>query len=160
MKRVAVDHHHRTLHTCSNPPASPHRLYSPRLRVQELAVVLREHLVKPKKEVLRCISDMVVGLGPPFHERVLDMLDIMLRSGLTPDLIDTLAVVAAQLTTQQDVIQKKLMAEVFKILGWTSHLTHRGRAVGEGNDTVIMQCNAMHVQAHIYAYSRCKLAHT
>jgi hypothetical protein len=65
----------------------------------------------PRKEVFVCISDMVVGLGPIFHEPVIELLDLILKSGLSPDLIDTLAVVAAQVVQYQAVIQRKLVAE-------------------------------------------------
>ena len=44
----------------------------------------------------------------------------MLRSGLTSDLIDALAVIAGELVTHQGTIQRKLMNEVFKNLGWES----------------------------------------
>jgi len=97
-------------------------------RVPQLADVVRDALLKnPKQEVLLCISDMVVGLGPIFHERVIELLDLMLKSGLSPDLIDTLSVVAAHVTHHQTAIQHKLMTEVFKILGWNTPV---GRSEG------------------------------
>lgn len=43
-------------------------------------------------ETLRCIAHMVQGLGAPFHDRVLSLVDLMFQHGLTAELIETLGV--------------------------------------------------------------------
>ncbi len=83
------------------------------------AGVVREALVLTKKrqqsvvvtlpstnpQALSCISDMVQGLGTPFHCFVLELLDSMLLSGLSQELIDTLAVIAINMPSQVTSIQ-------------------------------------------------------
>ena len=78
--------------------------------------------------MLTCISDMVIGLGAPFHQRVLELLDLLLQSGLTSELIETLSVIATHLPTQRSVVQRRLMQEVTKILGWDPN-----RSTGRNN---------------------------
>eukprot|EP01041_Mallomonas_annulata_P001944 gene1944-3771_t len=101
--------------------------------VEDLLTVVREVLIlgvkKPNTnqtnttgpsaipEALFCISDMVQALGKPFHDRVLELLDAMLLSGLTQELIDTLAVISANMPSQQSVFQSRLLEEVTKVLG-------------------------------------------
>ena len=76
-----------------------------------------------QREVLTCISDMVIGLGAPFHQRVLELLDLLLQSGLTSELIETLSVIATHLPAQRSIVQRRLMQEVTKILGWDPNRT-------------------------------------
>lgn len=68
-------------------------------------------------EALHCISDMVSGLGSPFHSKVLSLLDPMIQTGLTSELIETLQTLASYIPTQKYSIQKRLLEEATKILG-------------------------------------------
>lgn len=71
-------------------------------------------------EALLCISDMVQGLGTPFHERVLSLLEPMLLIGLTPELIDTLSIISAHMPNQRNMVQIRLLEETIKVLGGNS----------------------------------------
>jgi len=94
-------------------------------RVDELLDIVREALmsgarktrVEVASEALQCVSDMVQGLGAPFHDRVLSLLEPMLQSGLTAELIDTLAVVAMYMPNQRPAVQQRLLEEATKVLG-------------------------------------------
>lgn len=91
-------------------------------RVDELLSVVIEALTgsgrkKVASEALRCISDMVQGLGAPFHPKVLILLEPMFQSGLTSELIDTLAVVSTSMPNQRVEVQQRLLQEATKILG-------------------------------------------
>jgi hypothetical protein len=77
-------------------------------------------------EVLLCVSDMVIGLGGPFHEYVVQLIEPMLQSGLTPALIDTLTVVSDHLPTQRVAVQQRLLEETTKILGGQQYYTNAG----------------------------------
>ena len=68
-------------------------------------------------EALKCMSDMVQGLGAPFHKHALSLLEPMLASGLTNELIDTLSVVATYIPAQRPAVQQRLLEEAIKILG-------------------------------------------
>ena len=57
------------------------------------------------REGLLCIADMVQGLGPPFHGKVLLLLEPMLQSGLTAELIDALAAISCHLPAQKPTVQ-------------------------------------------------------
>ena len=57
-----------------------------------------------------------MGLGEDFHFRVLDLLDYMLMSGLTPELIDALAVIADNMPGHKEVIHQKLLGEILHVL--------------------------------------------
>ena len=92
------------------------------LRVDELLSIVSEALTgsgrkKVASEALRCVSDMVQGLGAPFHPKVLLLLDPMLQSGLTAELIDTLSVIANHVPNQRSEVQQRLLQEATKILG-------------------------------------------
>ena len=63
---------------------------------------------------------MVQGLGAPFHDRVLSLLEPMLQSGLTAELIDTLAVVATYMPNKRPAVQQRLLEEAIKVLGGTA----------------------------------------
>lgn len=71
-------------------------------------------------EALLCLSDMVQGLGAPFHDRVLTLLEPMLQSGLTPELIDTLSIISAHMPNQRNMVQVRLLEETIKVLGGNS----------------------------------------
>lgn len=81
-------------------------------RVEELVAVVREALIgnSAKKlkdippEALKCVSDMVCGLGLSFHYRVLGLLDSMLQAGLTQELIEALAVIAENMPMHKEVV--------------------------------------------------------
>jgi hypothetical protein len=73
-------------------------------------------------DALRCVSDMVSGLGAPFHDRILSLLEPMLQSGLTSELIETLRVVAEFIPSQKEAVQSRLLIEATKILGGDSQL--------------------------------------
>lgn len=102
-------------------------------RMDELLVLVRDSLIqggsKRSKggldvvsEALRCMSDMVKGLGVPFHDRILSLLDPMFQCGLTPELIDTLRVVAEYIPSQKELVQLRLLDESTKILGGDSQV--------------------------------------
>lgn len=101
-------------------------------RIDELLVIVRDALIqgglKRNKgndyvsDALRCVSDMVSGLGAPFHDRVLSLLEPMLQSGLTSELIETLRVVAEFIPSQKEAVQSRLLIEATKILGGDSQL--------------------------------------
>jgi hypothetical protein len=76
-----------------------------------------------RREALACVADMVEGLGPPFHDHVIGLLDAMLTGGLSPELIKTLTVVSQLLPRHKDRVQSRLMAEAVSVLGW-SHGHH------------------------------------
>lgn len=94
-------------------------------RVEELVAVVREALIGPnlKKnkeippEALKCVSDMVCGLGLSFHYRVLSLLDAMLQAGLTEELIEALAVIASNMPMHKEVVHQRLLGEIIKVLG-------------------------------------------
>lgn len=56
-------------------------------------------------EALLCISDMVQGLGAPFHDKVLTLLEPMLHTGLTAELIDTLSIISENMPNQRNMVQ-------------------------------------------------------
>jgi Domain of unknown function (DUF3385) len=68
-------------------------------------------------EALQCVSDMVLGLGVPFHDRVVALLEPMLLGGLTAELINTLTVIATHMPYQRPVVQQRLLEESTKLLG-------------------------------------------
>ena len=68
-------------------------------------------------EALQCVSDMVLGLGLPFHDRVVSLLEPMLLGGLTAELINTLTVIATHMPYQRPVVQQRLLEESTKLLG-------------------------------------------
>lgn len=94
-------------------------------RVEELVAVVREVLIgtSAKKikdippEALKCVSDMVCGLGLSFHYRVLGLLDAMLQAGLTQELIEALAVIAENMPMHKEVVHQRLLGEIIKVLG-------------------------------------------
>jgi hypothetical protein len=94
-------------------------------RVEELVNVVREALIgsgaKRMKEIppeaLKCVSDMVCGLGVSFHYRVLGLLDAMLHAGLTEELIEALAVIASNMPMHKEVVHQRLLEEIVKVLG-------------------------------------------
>lgn len=71
-------------------------------------------------EALLCVADMIRGLGTPFHLRVVGLLDTMLQSGLTQELIETLSVISTNLPGQKGPVQQRLLEEVTKVLGGQS----------------------------------------
>lgn len=80
----------------------------------------KQELDPSNPEALLCISDMVQGLGTPFHERVLSLLEPMLLIGLTPELIDTLSIISAHMPNQRNMVQVRLLEETIKVLGGNS----------------------------------------
>ena len=68
-------------------------------------------------EALQCVSDMVLGLGEPFHGRVVGLLEPMLQGGLTAELINTLTVIATYMPYQRPVVQRRLLEESTRVLG-------------------------------------------
>ena len=68
-------------------------------------------------EALQCVSDMVLGLGEPFHDRVVALLEPMLQGGLTAELINTLTVIATYMPYQRPIVQQRLLEESTKVLG-------------------------------------------
>lgn len=100
-------------------------------RIDELMIILREAFSgassrKSSKnfttseissEALHCISDMVQGLGAPFHGRVLALLEPMLQSGLTAQLIETLSTISTYMENQRPMVQMRLLQEATKVLG-------------------------------------------
>jgi len=102
-------------------------------RVDELLSVIRDSILlsgsKRSKggnevtyETLRCVSDMVKGLGVPFHDRILSLLEPMLQSGLTAELVETIRVVAEYIPSQKEAVQLRLLDEATKILGGDAQL--------------------------------------
>lgn len=100
-------------------------------RMDEMMQVLRDSLAvslanKGSKgldviaETLICISDMVQGLGAPFHSRVYSLIEPMLQTGLTAELIDTLSVISSYMPNQKALIQQRLLEEATKVLGGTA----------------------------------------
>lgn len=97
-------------------------------RIDEVMNILREAFSLGKKagkgdvvpEALLCVSDMVQGLGAPFHDRIYLLLEPMLQSGLTSELIDTLAVISAYMPGKKSQVQSRLLEEVTKVLGGDS----------------------------------------
>jgi phosphatidylinositol kinase/protein kinase (PI-3 family) len=75
-------------------------------------------------EALLCVSDMVQGLGGPFHVYVYNLVEPMLQSGLTAELIETLSVVCNYLPSQKQLVQSRLLEEATKVLGgdWQPNL--------------------------------------
>ena len=96
-------------------------------RIDEVIVVVQAALIEgsnSKKmryevapEALQCVSDMVLGLGVPFHDRVVSLLEPMLQGGLTSELINTLTVIATHMPYQRPVVQQRLLEESTKLLG-------------------------------------------
>ena len=96
-------------------------------RIDEVILVVQSALLEgssSKKiryevapEALQCVSDMVLGLGVPFHDRVVALLEPMLQGGLTGDLINTLTVIATHMPYQRPVVQQRLLEESTKLLG-------------------------------------------
>eukprot|EP00605_Chrysophyceae_sp_TOSAG23-4_P001470 GSChrysophyteH1.ASY1.ANO1.1606.1 assembled CDS len=91
-------------------------------RAEEMLSIVTDALTgnsrkKLASEALRCISDMVQGLGVPFHPKVLLLLDPMLQSGLTDELIDTLSVISESMPNQRPEVQQRLLEEATKVLG-------------------------------------------
>eukprot|EP01033_Poteriospumella_lacustris_P010144 gene10144-7234_t len=97
-------------------------------RMDELLQVLREILSNAvaKKSgkgieivpgALTCVSDMVQGLGIPFHAKVYSLLEPMIQTGLTAELIETLAVISSHMPSQKQLIQSRLLEEATKVLG-------------------------------------------
>ena len=92
-------------------------------RVDELLAIVKEALASAKKskevlpEALICIADMVVGLGTPFHSRVLVLLDAMIAGGLNPELIDTLSIIIEKMPEKRVVVQQRVLEEVTRVLG-------------------------------------------
>jgi FKBP12-rapamycin complex-associated protein len=80
-------------------------------RVDEMVAIVQEALAKKNRnargdvpqEALQCVSDMVLGLGEPFHEKVVTLLEPMLQGGLTGELINTLTVIATHMPYQRPV---------------------------------------------------------
>ena len=69
-------------------------------------------------EALMCISDMVQGLGSPFHGVVLNvLLEPMLQSGLTEELISTLSTISRHMPNQRQMLQMRLLEEAVLVLG-------------------------------------------
>jgi hypothetical protein len=66
-------------------------------------------------ETLLCISDMVTGLGSPFHTRVLSLLEPMLQSGLTIELINTLTIISKYMPNQRNAVQSRLLEETTQV---------------------------------------------
>lgn len=114
-------------------------------------------------EALLCLSDMVQGLGAPFHDRVLSLLEPMLQSGLTPELIDALSIISAHMPYQRNMVQMRLLEETVKVLGGNSRpllqepdYLYSWAKVGERNyvppgsgfgcGAVISQSNAVYAQ--------------
>ena len=94
-------------------------------RVDELLQLVREALscgpcktkrTKIQPEALACVADMVCGLGEPVYNRVLDLLECMLQGGLTPELIDALAVIADNMPAHKEIIHQKLLGEIMSVL--------------------------------------------
>ena len=72
-------------------------------------------------EALSCVADMVCGLGKPFQQQVLELLDYMLQSGLTPELIEALAVIADNMPAHKEFIHQKLLGEIMYVLSGVSY---------------------------------------
>jgi len=98
-------------------------------RVDELLDLVRDAFLTGSKkqrsdiaaEALQCVADMVCGLGAPFHDRVLTLLEPMLQCGLTEELIDTLVIIGKYIPLQKVVVQQRLLEEATKILGGQPH---------------------------------------
>jgi hypothetical protein len=97
-------------------------------RIEQLMSIIKDSFVLQTKkiggrhsevspEALLCISDMVQGLGAPFHERVLSLLEPMLQSGLTAELIETLSIISTYMPNQRPMLQVRLLEEATKVLG-------------------------------------------
>jgi FKBP12-rapamycin complex-associated protein len=94
-------------------------------RVDELLELVKDAFLTGSKkqradvaaEALQCVADMVCGLGAPFHDRVLILLEPMLQCGLTEQLIDTLIIIGKYIPLQKVVVQQRLLEEATKILG-------------------------------------------
>ena len=96
-------------------------------RVNELCDMVREPFTIAKKskhevapEIFQCVSDMVKGLGPSFHEFALTLLEPMLACGLTASLIETLNVICAYMPHYKYKVQERLLEETTKIIGGDS----------------------------------------
>ena len=74
------------------------------------------HLGLPN-EALQCLQDMVLGLGSAFHDNVGELLEVLLSSGLSPKLIETLSTIATHLPAHRSFIQSQLLMEVTRVLG-------------------------------------------
>lgn len=110
-------------------------------RIDDLVEVLSSVLLTKMKmrgvpsEALKCISDMVCGMGKylwgfstytlthilflvgvSFHYRVLGLLDAMLHSGLTEDLIGALSVITSNMPMHKELVHRRLLAEIVKVL--------------------------------------------
>ena len=68
-------------------------------------------------EALQCLQDMVLGLGSAFHDNVGELLEVLLSSGLSPQLIETLSTIATHLPAHRSFIQSRLLMEVTLVLG-------------------------------------------
>lgn len=92
-------------------------------RVDELLAIVKEALASAKKskevlpEALICIADMVIGLGTPFHSRVLVLLDAMIAGGLNPELINTLSIIIEKMPEKRVIVQQRVLEEVTRVLG-------------------------------------------
>jgi tetratricopeptide (TPR) repeat protein len=71
-------------------------------------------------EALLCVADMIRGLGTPFHSHVVGLLDAMLQSGLTQELIALCQVISTNLPGQKGQVQQRLLEEVMRVLGGAS----------------------------------------
>jgi FKBP12-rapamycin complex-associated protein len=94
-------------------------------RVDELVGLVKEALVVGGKknraevapEALQCISDMVQGMGSPLHDIVISLLDPMLQTGLTAELMNTLTIIGSFVPHQKLIVQQRLLDEATKVLG-------------------------------------------
>jgi FKBP12-rapamycin complex-associated protein len=80
-------------------------------RVDDVSIIVQEALFNKNRKVrmevapeaLQCVADMVLGLGEPFHEKVVALLEPMMQGGLTEELIKTLTVIATHMPYQRPV---------------------------------------------------------
>lgn len=112
-------------------------------RIDELVVIVRDALQSNNKkfkdippEALLCVSDMVYGLGVSFHFRVLDLLDAMLQSGLTQELIEALSVIALNMPMHKDIVHRRLLEEIKNVLAGKNMSTTPPPPSGKTKDVV------------------------
>lgn len=99
-------------------------------RVDEMVSILREVFIAAAQskrhfkaateiipEAMMCVSDMVQGLGTPFHARIHLLVEPMIQTGLSQELIDTLTIISNLIPGLRSTIQGRLMEEVCKVLG-------------------------------------------
>lgn len=103
------------------------------VRMEDIVQLIRDSLLwsirrlrnesTVSNEALICIGNIVIALGEDCHSHIMALLDLMLQSGLTMQLIETLKLLSDKIPNQSDIIQLRLLEEATKILGGDARIT-------------------------------------